>query len=232
MAGAAGIGIILLAAAVLLALYGEREVAGLTPDELASVLSLGSLALLISSYVFREFQGRWTRGVQAILVWAALFIALAGVYSFRFDIQDAALRLAGELAPGRVTTTSTGEVVTVRRADGSFILAGRANDRNLNFVFDTGASTVVLTAESARALGIQPADRDYTVAVSTANGRTTAAPVWLDSIGFGPIVEPRVRALVARPGVLRENLLGMTFLERLTSFEVRQNRLILRGRNS
>jgi len=37
---------------------------------------------------------------------------------------------------------------------------------------------------------------------------------------------------VTKPGVLRENLLGMSFLERLASYEVRQNRLILRGRGA
>jgi aspartyl protease family protein len=38
-----------------------------------------------------------------------------------------------------------------------------------------------------------------------------------------------VPALVARPGMLGENLLGMTFLERLASYEVRGNRLVLRA---
>ena len=70
------------------------------------------------------------------------------------------------------------------------------------------------------------------VPVLTANGRTMAAPVTLPQLAVGPIVERNVRALVARPGVLHQNLLGMTFLERLASYEVRSNRLILRGRTS
>jgi aspartyl protease family protein len=56
--------------------------------------------------------------------------------------------------------------------------------------------------------------------------------VTLDRIAVGSIREQRVRALVAKPGVLHENLLGMSFLDRLASYEVRQNRLILRGRAS
>jgi aspartyl protease family protein len=59
-----------------------------------------------------------------------------------------------------------------------------------------------------------------------------AAPVTLDRLTVGSITEQRVRALITRPGLLRENLLGMTFLERLASYEVRNNRLILRGRGS
>jgi aspartyl protease family protein len=112
------------------------------------------------------------------------------------------------------------------------MIAGRANDRDLRFIFDTGASMVVLTAESAKAIGIDPASLNYVVPVATANGRTLAAPVTLDSLTVGSITERRVRALVARPGMLGENLLGMTFLERLASYEVRSNRLILRGRGA
>jgi aspartyl protease family protein len=123
-------------------------------------------------------------------------------------------------------------VTVARRADGSFTIAGRVNERDLRFIFDTGASTVVLTAEAAQLLGLQPAPGDYSVPVLTANGRTMTAPVALAQLAVGPIVERNVRALVARPGVLHENLLGMTFLERLASYEVRNNRLILRGRPS
>jgi aspartyl protease family protein len=138
----------------------------------------------------------------------------------------------GDLAPGEPVVGTGGEVSIVRRMNGTFVIGARANNRDLRFIFDTGASTVVLTAESAQALGIQPASLNYIVPVSTANGLTMAAPMTLDSVTVGSITERRVRALVARPGVLRENLLGMTFLERLTSYEVRGNRLILRGRGA
>jgi aspartyl protease family protein len=86
----------------------------------------------------------------------------------------------------------------------------------------------VLTAETAAAAGFDPEGLSYSVPVATANGRTLAAPVTIDRVAVGPIVERGVRALVAQPGSLRENLLGMTFLDRLTSYEVRNNRLILR----
>ena len=119
-----------------------------------------------------------------------------------------------------------------RRMDGTFLVNGKVNDRNTRFIFDTGATTVVLTGETAKALGIEPGPLGYTVMVATANGRTLAAPVTLDRIAVGSIREQRVRALVAKPGVLHENLLGMSFLDRLASYEVRQNRLILRGRAS
>ena len=59
--------------------------------------------------------------------------------------------------------------------------------------------------------------------------RTRAAPVTLDRIGVGGIEERAVQALVAQPGQLRTNLLGMSFLNRLESWEVRGDKLVMRG---
>ncbi len=51
----------------------------------------------------------------------------------------------------------------------------------------------------------------------------------LDRIAIGGLVERSVDALVAQPGQLKTSLLGMSFLNRLQSWEVRGDRLLLRG---
>ena len=51
----------------------------------------------------------------------------------------------------------------------------------------------------------------------------------LDRVGIGGIVERSVPALIAQPGQLRTNLLGMSFLNRLESWEVRGDKLIMRA---
>jgi len=129
----------------------------------------------------------------------------------------------------RSTTSGYREVVAYMDG-GSFALGGRANGVPLDFVFDTGATAVVLTADDAARLGWPASRLDYSVTVSTANGATRAAPITIERLAIGSIEERSVRALVARPGDLRENLLGMTFLTRLDAYEVRGDRLVLRGR--
>jgi aspartyl protease family protein len=96
-------------------------------------------------------------------------------------------------------------------------------------VLDTGASAVVLTQEAAKAAGLPLDMLAYNVSVDTANGRARAAAVTLDRLAVGDIVERAVPALIAQPGQLRTNLLGMSFLNRLESWEVRGDKLILRG---
>jgi aspartyl protease family protein len=233
MPGAVGLGIVLLAMAMLVASQREEPILGLSPDQFASVAALSALALLVASAVVTEFRGRWINGVRALFVWALIITGLVGAYSYRYELQTVAARVAGELMPGDTTVAAGGEVVITRRMDGSFLVNGKVNDRDVRFIFDTGATTVVLTAETAKALGLEPSGPlAYSVMVATANGRTLAAPVVLDRVSVGSIREQRVRALVTKPGVLHQNLLGMSFLDRLASYEVRQNRLIMRGRGA
>ena len=67
------------------------------------------------------------------------------------------------------------------------------------------------------------------VSIDTANGRTRAAPVTLDHIAVGSLEEKSVDALVVQPGQLKTSLLGMSFLNRLQSWQVNGDRLVLQG---
>ena len=91
------------------------------------------------------------------------------------------------------------------------------------------ASSVVLKPSDAQAAGINTANLSYTTPIVTANGSTFAASIQLESIAVGSIVIRDVAALVARPGSLRESLLGMSFLQRLGSFEFSREFLTLRS---
>jgi len=86
---------------------------------------------------------------------------------------------------------------------------------------------VVLTAEDARRAGVETSRLVFDVPVSTANGAAMAAETRLEQIAVGPIVMRNVPAMVARRGALDESLLGMSFLERLKSYTVERDRLIL-----
>ncbi|HEY8382701.1 MAG TPA: TIGR02281 family clan AA aspartic protease [Microvirga sp.] len=230
--GAAGVSALVLLAAVLVGLYGEEPIAGLAPWDAALLIGLIGIGLTLAGWIVNEWRHSWQEGLRATLVWSIAYGLLLVAYARQDAVLAGLDRLIGEVAPGRVVSGSGGEVVVARRADGSFTLMGRVNTEEVRFLFDTGASAVVLTAESAAAAGFDPATLSFSVPVATANGRTLAAPITIETLSIGPITERRVRALVARPGVLPGNLLGMTFLERLASYEVRGNRLILRPKGS
>ncbi|MFH6784379.1 MULTISPECIES: retropepsin-like aspartic protease family protein [Methylobacterium] len=229
MPGAVGIGFLLLACAAALAHLGGREVAGLRPDEAAALAGAGGAALMVLNGVGHRFRAGIGEGLVALLAWGLVGAGGAVLYTHRDQARDMAFRTLAEMSPGQPVSGPGKEVVIARRVDGGFTVQATVNGRAEAFIFDTGASAVVLTAETAAALGIRPGAAAYRVQVQTANGRTAAAPVVLDTVAVGAISETRVAALVTRPGALSVNLLGMSFLERLASYEVRGSRLILRG---
>jgi len=96
-------------------------------------------------------------------------------------------------------------------------------------VIDTGATWVVLTYETAKAAGLPLELLEYNVEVETAGGHTRAARLTLDRVAIGKLVERSVPALVVPHGQMKTNLLGMSFLDRLESWEVRADRLMLHG---
>ena len=230
MPGIRGAGLLLLLAALLVGLLVNDSIGELSAMEASGLLALGGLCLLMAASIVEGFSRHWTYGVQSIAISGGILVALLVTYASRGELQAVIDRAIGDIAVGRTVVTPEGEVVAARRTDGSFMVQGEVNGHATRFIFDTGASTVVLRAENAAALGFKPDNLNYSVPVATANGGTLAAPVIIDRLTIGSITERKVRALIAREGVLHANLLGMTFLERLGSYEVRGNRLILRAR--
>lgn len=110
---------------------------------------------------------------------------------------------------------------------GHFLVDAKVNGRSVEAVVDTGATTVALTAETARRLGIRLSASDYRAPISTANGVVSAAPVILAEIRLGSITVRDVTAMVVPGNALEVNLLGMSFLSRLTRFESSGGRMVL-----
>jgi len=173
-------------------------------------------------------RGRLPQALEAMLFWAVLGLLLVVGYSYRFELRDVADRVTAELMPGHVAGRGR-DVQVVRGKSGDFAVGAHINGARVPMVLDTGASSVVLTHEAAKAAGLPLEVLDYKVNVDTANGRTRAAPVTLDRIAVGGLIERSVPALVAQPGQLKNSLLGMTFLNRLEGWEVRGDRLRMRG---
>jgi aspartyl protease family protein len=226
------VGILVLAALLLLAIPAETPILGLDHQHFVFA-ALGAalfIAFLFRIGARRIAPGDLARAVGGALVWLVLIVGLTGVYAYRFEFSDIAGRVMAELTPGDVTVGQGGEVIVPRRLGGQFIIVAKVNDIPTTFLFDTGASTVVLRTEDAKKMKVDVTNLDYDVDVTTANGATRAAEVTLDRIAIGPIVVRNVHALIARPGALSENLLGANFLDRLQSYSVERGRLVLKGR--
>lgn len=103
----------------------------------------------------------------------------------------------------------------------------RINGRTVEALVDTGATTVAFNMSTARRLGLKVRPADMKHSVSTANGKARATMVMVDRIEIGRIAVDDVQALVLEDDALNTVLIGMTFLNRLKSFQVDQGTLQL-----
>ena len=217
-----------LSLAALIATNDQDAIATLLRHDIGSLTIKIALAIFTGGLVLVIFRDRLSKALEAMLFWVVIGLLLVVGYSYRFELRDAADRVIAELIPGHVASRGQNAEV-VRGHGGDFALIAHINGARVPMVLDTGASAVVLTQAAAKAAGLPIEVLTYTVNVDTANGRTHAAPVTLDRLAIGGIIERSVPALVAQSGQLRTNLLGMSFLNRLDSWEVRGDKLRMRG---
>jgi aspartyl protease family protein len=167
--------------------------------------------------------------MSRILLVVVVLLATAGVvvaYGDPTQIARAKITVSDLL---HIHTTAPRTVQISRGLAGEFALQARINGVSAPMVIDTGATSVVLTYETAKAIGLPLELLEYDVDVETAGGHTKAARLTLDRLAIGKLVERSVPALVVPHGQMKTNLLGMSFLDRLESWEVRADSLMLRG---
>lgn len=202
----------------------------LTTSDWTRMVVYGGFGLVVATAIPGLFRGRLLTGVLTLALWGAALFALLTAYAYRFELGTVAERVMAVLVPGTVVESGPKEVTVFRRPDGGFTVDASVGRTRLPFTFDTGASSVVLRSEDAARLKIPVRSLSYDVEVMTANGRGLAAEVVLPSLTVGPLTQVNVKALVEKPGALHENLLGMSYLGKLESFTVTNDRLVLRGR--
>lgn len=143
------------------------------------------------------------------------------------DLQSP--RQSPRQSPQQVTrSTAMGEEMVIPAGpNGHFLVTAQIDGVEILFLVDTGASQVILTAEDAERLGYRADDLEFSQRFETANGTILGAPLLLPYFQIGDLeIEDVQSSVILAP--MSTSLLGMSFLSRLESFEVREEGLILR----
>ncbi len=111
--------------------------------------------------------------------------------------------------------------------DGHFIVRARINGVRAQALIDTGASIVAIPYRLAERMGLKPAFLDFDVPLMTANGMARGARVRLRRVEIDNVVARDVEAVVMPRNTLEHVLIGMSFLNRLRRYSVRDGKLRL-----
>lgn len=167
------------------------------------------------------------RAAGQLAIWIGIAVALLLGYSYRAEMTDAGRRIVGVLIPAQGEAVGSQTMRFTLEADRQFHVKAMMGGIPLYFLVDTGASDVLLSQTDARRLGIDPESLSYTELYRTASGTARGAPITLPEIDIGTIRLTDVNASVSEGGT-DSSLLGMSFLGRLSGYEVNGDTLTLR----
>ena len=183
------------------------------------VIYLVLLLTAVCSWVFVQNRQTLGKTVQQLAIWAFIFLGVIAGYGLWEDIRHT-------VQPRQTVVGNSGQIEVPRSSDGHYYLTLDINTVPITFLVDTGATDVVLNASDARRAGIDPDKLAYLGRASTANGVVRTASVRLDSITLGGITDENIRVQVNQ-AELDQSLLGMAYLQRWSSIEIRNGSLLL-----
>lgn len=148
--------------------------------------------------------------------------AVQGVELISADSRSATLRINGrERVLGLERDYSEGfavperQTVSIGRSQGGhFRTTGSINGHSVQFMVDTGATSVAMNSQQAERMGLNYRGGRQ-VQATTASGHVPGYLVTLDRVRIGDIELTRVEGLVLEGGFPTEVLLGNSFLSRL-----------------
>ncbi|HEX7758999.1 MAG TPA: TIGR02281 family clan AA aspartic protease [Caulobacteraceae bacterium] len=188
----------------------------------------GFLAL-VSSGLVRVREVKPAIIARNVAIWVGLVGVLALGYAYRGELSDAGQRLRAELLPDHAISTGAHEMVVAQDSDGQYSITGAVNGTPVRFIIDTGASDVVLSPDDARRMGLDLDSLKFSHPYSTANGVGSGADYKAQTVRAGAVQFSNLDVSINR-APMGASLLGMTFLKRLDSFEVKDGKMTLRWR--
>jgi aspartyl protease family protein len=187
------------------------------------IYGLGCLALVGSSLAARRLPLK--QSAKMALAWVAIFATAFILFSFRAEFSGLWHQITADLNPASVEVKD-GTVRIGIGEDGHYHAKAQLNGHETLFLIDSGATETSLSAEAAKAAGIDVPEDGFGVAVETANGTTVARRARVARLSVGPIARTDMPVLV-QPNLGDANLLGMDFLSSLKGWRVEGQTMVL-----
>jgi aspartyl protease family protein len=190
------------------------------------VIAMGGFFAILSSRVLFRGPIAWGQKARHAAIWVGVIAAIVLGFAYQDELIGVGQRVRAEFSSSYPVATSAHELVVAEGEGGGFFITGQVNGQTVRFLVDTGSSDTVLSPADAQRVGVDVASLRFDHMAETANGTGYGAPFTAASLDVGPIRLANM-PMVVNQAPLSSSLLGMTFLRRLESFQVRGRRLYL-----
>jgi aspartyl protease family protein len=166
--------------------------------------------------------------VMAAAAFPAFYTSNPQLFHSAFGKTPAGAETVATLkTPAQKKSVSGRKVTVAADAQGHFVTEFKMNGKRITALVDTGATSVAINKSTAQRLGIALSPDDFTGIARTANGEARYAPAIIGTIEVGRIRVENVQAAVLEDKALENVLIGMSFLNKLKSFNVSGGELSL-----
>ena len=183
--------------------------AGAQAQSVALAGMLGTKALLVVNGTTPKTvaAGETHEGVKVISTSGDQAVVEQGGKRSTLRVGEAPVNMGSSKSGGKGN-----RIVLVAGSGGHFITAGQINGKAVQFMVDTGATSVAMGAQDAERMGVN-FKASQPVMMSTANGNVQGYRIKLDSVRVGDVEVFGVDAVVT-PQPMPFMLLGNSFLTR------------------
>jgi len=194
-----------------------------TPAELYLLLLL---TMSVVAVIFK-INVKASTAVKQMIIWIVIVLTTLAIYSFRDNLYQIRDRVYSELFPGKVSQINEKQIAIVTSNDGHFYIDLKVNTWPVHFMIDTGASDIILNSSDSKRVGIDATNMVSFRKYQTANGLIVSGLASVRQIEVSSSINFRNVIVAVNDGDMGTSLLGMSFLSRFESYEVRRGRLVL-----
>ena len=174
--------------------------------------------------------------IAAMIIGLLLLARIAGTFHSSPVVRPGRVISVAPYPSGRATESGGqsapggwgggGELILDRDGSGQFHVTASINGTSLPFLVDTGADTVALTIDAARAAGLNIDPSGFRPVAEGAGGAVAGQMVMIDRLEVGGHQLTNVRAMVLDG--LGTNLLGQNVLKEMGGVELHGDRMVLK----
>lgn len=183
------------------------------------------LLVLVGSALFSR-RIPMSQMIKMLLIWGGIFLLLFILFSFRAEFSAVWERMKSDIAGTSNQSSNGQEIILSRKDDGHFWIRASVNNVPIDFLVDSGATGISMSTDDADEAGIDYDLDSVPVLMSTANGTSKSYRATINLFKIENASYEDVNVFVS-PSLGEINLLGMSYLNRLQSWRVSGNQMIL-----